>query len=52
VLTAICSAGAAADPGQTDLYADRLPPGAIAGMGTVRFRHSLPIMAVQFSPLL
>jgi RNA polymerase sigma factor (sigma-70 family) len=35
---------------RTDRYGDRLPPGALVRMGTVRFRHRDPIGSVTFSP--
>src|SRR5262245_57179569 len=37
-------------PPRTDLYGDPLPEGAIARMGSVRWRHCSSILAVRFSP--
>ncbi|MBN4054970.1 hypothetical protein JYT15_00515 [Acidimicrobium ferrooxidans] len=45
-LTAV-SAGAR---GKTDRFGDPLPPGAVARIGTVRFKHAATVNSVAFSP--
>ena len=43
-------AGPAVPRERVDLYGDRLPPGALARMGTLRFWLGVPISSIAFSP--
>jgi YD repeat-containing protein len=48
LLTAGAAAATAAD--HTDLYGDPLPPGALARIGSARFRHPDAVVSVVYAP--
>src|SRR5437588_11796522 len=49
-LTATVSIAAAQPAKHLDRHGDALPPGAMARMGTIRFRHDAAVGYVYFSP--
>ena len=50
VAGSMCPAGDPKPAPRVDLYGDALPPGAIARIGTVRFRHGHNVKDVAYSP--